>query len=159
MKPAGLKDSLMSPAQPSETLPVVIHHTLHASILSNSPGMMQTCLWRHYHEKAPPSRCTYLTSDLPFVPPRQQIAAAVVAGPSPTDRRTRPLDGGEEWVGVSQSCRLKPKSIPIHLPMLLHKHTPPHAPTLLTRQAGGLCLSSLSLPPCSHLHPLFLSEF
>lgn len=90
--------------------------------------MMQSCLWVHYHEKAPPSHCTYLTSDLPFVPPRQQIAAVVVAGPSVLNSPSGPRAGEEEWVGVFQSSCLMPKSIPIH-PLLsknTHRHTRSH---------------------------------
>lgn len=52
-----------------------------ASWSSVPPGWMQTCVWWHYHEKALPRRGTYLTSDLPFVPPRQQIGAVVAVGP------------------------------------------------------------------------------
>lgn len=115
---------------------------------------MQSCLWGHYHEKAPPSRCTYLTSDLPFVPPRQQIAAVVVAGPSLLDYRSRPLAGGEEWVGVSQSGRNT--KVNSHTPppppsKNTHRHTRSHTPN----QTGWRTLSQqpffatllLSAPP------------
>lgn len=77
------------------------HHFV--AFCSNSPGMVQSCLWRHYHEKALPSNCTYLTSDLPFVPPRQQIAVVVMAGPSESNCHSCPRAWGiRGWVSLNQ---------------------------------------------------------
>lgn len=148
--------------------PFIIRATTHSAVFSsNGPGIIQGCMWRYYHKKAPPSNCTYLTSDLPFVPPRQQIAVSVMAGPSELDRSC-PRSGAIS-VGGYLSINLFNAKVNSHTPsrcttppqpLLCKKtHTLTHAPTLSTRQAGGLRLSSLSLPPCSCLHPLFLSEF
>lgn len=91
----------------------------------NSPGMMQACLWMHYHEKVPPTHCTYLTSDLPFVPPRQQIAVVVVAGSSVLDCHSCP----RAWcrrVGGCLSIKLFNAKVNSHAPPSLQKHTPSH---------------------------------
>lgn len=92
--------------------------------------MMQSCLWRHYHEKAPPSQCTYLTSDLPFVPPRQQIAAVVAAVslaarlPLPSSRRGRVVGG---CLSIrSFNSKVNSHTPPPSSPKNTHRHTRSH---------------------------------
>lgn len=100
--------------------------------------LLQRCLCWHYHEKAPPSLCTYLTSDPPFMPPRQQIAAVEAAGLSLLGCHLHSLTLRTRRVSVSQSSHLMPPPPP--------GHTRSH-----TREQTGwrtfLCHPLLSAPP------------
>lgn len=74
-----------------------------------------------------------------------------LTAPSPLPSRRCPGEEGG-WVSLTQSSHLVAKSIPMLPPTHTHAHTHTHthtqrhihAPTLLARQAGGLCLSGLS---------------
>lgn len=133
------------------------------SVAFSSKGleMMQSYLWEPNHENKSPYICTYLTLNLSFVPPRQQIAALVIVSPSESDRHSCLSARGIRATGCL-SIKLFNAKVNSHAPPPLQQHTSSHTLPHFHLDRQEDCVSaafhSLPAPVCTLVFVCLFNE-